>query len=268
MNNTPRKVTFSTILNILKKKPIPMLFGFLFTLLPLFLVIILSIVFSSIGNDTPKVDYELINSQGRENTAIITDIETQYNVTINGVHPTIISYKYSDNGKEIESKYKVLEDRKIEKLEIGNDIKIKELNGSSIVKDLKPYGFSTGFFLIFPIPFLIIGLPFLIYSLLNLKKELKLYKLGKVSKGKIVSMMPKSGLPVSNVGQGIIVHYEYETRNGNKIIGESFTTDFSIMSDKKKGDLIPIFVSNENDEKSCVVPKLQSLRNGWNINFE
>ena len=268
MNNTPRKVKFSTILNILKKKPIPMLFGFLFTLIPLFLVIVLSILFSSFGNDTPEIDYDLINSQGKETTAEITDIETQYNVTINGVHPTIISYKYSENGKEIESKYKVLEERKIKKLEIGNDIEIKELNGNSIVKDLKPYGFSIWFFLLIPIPFLIIGLPFLIYSILNLKKELKLYKYGKVSKGKIVSIMPKSGLPVSNIGQGIIVHYEYETKRGNKIIEESFTTDFSIMSDKKKGDFSPIFVSLDNDEKSCIVPKLESLRNNWNIDFE
>jgi len=171
MNNKPREVKLSTKLNILKKKRIPMLFGFLFTLIPLFLVIVLSIVFSSIENDTPEIDYDLINSQGKERTAVIKDIETQYNVTINGVHPTIISYKYSENGKEIESKYKVLEERKIEKFEIGSNLEIKELNGNSIVKDLKPYDFSTGFFLLFPIPFLIIGLPFLIYSLLNLKKN-------------------------------------------------------------------------------------------------
>jgi len=268
MNNMPRKIKFSTILNILKKKPIPLLFGFLFTLIPLFLVIVLSIVFSSLGNDTPEIDYESINLQGKETTAEITDIETQYNVTINGVHPTIISYKYSENGNEIESKYKVLEERKIENLEIGDDIEIKELNGNSILKDLKPYGFSIWFFLIIPIPFLIIGLPFLIYSILYLKKELNLYKFGKVSKGKIVSMMLKSGLPVFNFGQGIIVHYEYETRSGNKIIGESFTTDYSIMSDKKNDDFVPVFVSVENDKKSCIVPKLQSLRNNWNIDFE
>ncbi len=268
MNNTPRNIKFSTKLNILKKKPIPMLFGFLFTLIPLFIVAVLTIVFTSIGSDTPEIDFELINSKGKETTAIITDIETQYNVTINGVHPTIISYKYSKNGKDIDSKYKVLEERKIENLEIGNNLEIKELNGNSIIKNLKPYGFSIWFFLLIPFPFLIIGLPFLIYSILNLKKELKLYKFGKVSKGKIISMMPKSGLPISNVGQGIIVHYEYEKRNGNKIIGESFTSDFSIMSDKKKDDFVPIFISTENDEKTCIVPKLESLRNNWNINFE
>jgi len=268
MNNTPRKVKFSTIINILKKKPISIIFGFGFTVFPLFIATILLIIFSTFGNETPKVDYELVSSKGKQITAKITDIETQSNVTINGVHPTIISYKYSKNGKETESKYKVLEERKIEKLEIGNSIQIKELNGNSILKDLKPYDFTAGFLLLFPIPFLIIGLPFLIYSIRNLKKEVKLYKFGKVFKGKIVSMMPKSGLPISNIGQGIIVHYAYQTMSGKRIIGESFTTDFSIMSDKKKDDIVPIFVSFENEEKSCLVPKLQSLRNNWNIEFE
>jgi hypothetical protein len=265
MNDTPRKIKFSTKLNILKRKPIPMLIGFLFTLIPIFLVLVLSIVFSSIGNDTPKIDYDLINENGRETKAVITDIKTQYNVTINGVHPTIISYKYLENGVEIKSKYKTLSERKTEQLEIGNEIPIKDFKRSSIIIGLKPYDFSIGFFLLIPIPFLLIGLPFLLYSIFNLKKELKLYKYGKVMKGKVLSMIPKSGLPVSNVGQGIIVHYEYETTNGKKNVGESFTTDFSILSDKRKDDFFPIFVLTENEEKSCLIPKLESIRNNWNI---
>ncbi len=267
MNIIPRKVKFLTILNSLKKKPIPF-FGLVFTTIPLFIVSVLIIQFSSIGNDLPKIDYEFINSQGREISAHITDIETQYNVTINGVHPTTISYKYLDNEVEIESKYKVLEVRKIENLKIGDELIIKEKDGNSIVKNLKPYDFSIGSLLLFAIPTLIIGLLFLIYSILSVKKELNLYKFGKLSKGKIISMIPKSGFPISNIGQGIIVHYEHEKRNGNKVIKESFTTDNSIMSDKKKGDFVPIFVSIDNEDRSCVVPKLQSLRNGWNIDFE
>jgi hypothetical protein len=268
MNESPRKVKFSTKLNILKRKPIPMLFGFLFTLIPVFLVLVLSIVFSSIGNDTPKIDYDLINENGRNTTAVITDIEIQYNVTINGVHPTIISYKYSENEIEIKSKYKTLSENKVQVLKIGNEVPIKEYDGKSIITELKPYDFSIGSFLFFPIPFLLIGLPFLLYSLFNLRKELNLYKNGKVINGRIISMMPKSGLPVSSVGQGVIVHYDYETTEGKKIIGESFTTDFSIISDKKKNELVPIFVSHENEEKSCIVPKLEAIRNNWNIEFE
>jgi hypothetical protein len=99
MSHTTRIIKFSTVFNTLKKNPISMLFGFLYTLIPLLLVFILSIVFSSFGNDTPYIDCELINSQGKETTAKITDIETQYKVPINGVHPTIITYQYSDNEK-------------------------------------------------------------------------------------------------------------------------------------------------------------------------
>lgn len=268
MNGTPRNVKLSTKLEILKKKPIPALIGFLFTLLPVFFALLFTIIFSSIGNDIPKIDYDLINTQGKEIIAKITDIDTQYNITINEVHPTIISYKYLKNNKEFESKYQVLEERKIEKFDLGNEIKIKELNGKTIIKGLKPYEFSFGFFLLSLIPLLVIGLPFLIYSISKLKKEIKLYKYGKVGSGKIISMIPKSGLSVSNVGQGIIVHYQYTNNYGKEIIGESFTTDFSILNDKKKDDYAPIFISTENDSESCLISKLQSLRNNWNIKFE
>jgi hypothetical protein len=186
-------------------------------------------------------------------------------VRINGIHPTIISYRYANDGREIESKYKVLEERKFE---IGDNLEIKELNGNSIIKDLEPYDFSGGFIFIFLVPCLIVGLSFLIYSILIVKKELKLYQYGRISKGKIVSISTKSGLFISNVIHGLIIHYEYKTREGNELIGESFTSEYSILGDKKNGDYIPIFISTHNEEKSCIVPKLESLRNKWDIDFE
>lgn len=268
MEITARKVNFSTKFMILKRKPILLLFGFLFTIMPLFMILIFTIVFTSIGDDTPQVDHELINKKGKIIVAEITNLQTQHNVTINGVHPTIITYTYSKNGTTRISKYKALEDRKIELLEIGGTVEIKEFNGDSIVLGFAPGDLSTGLFTLPPLIFMLIGLPFLIYAIVNLRKELKLYKFGKVSKGKIVSMIPKSGLPVSGAGQGILVHYEYETTTGHKRMGESFTSDFSIVNDKKKGEFTPIFVSAENEEKSCIVPKLSSLRNGWNIDFD
>lgn len=267
MNKTPRKVKFSTVYRILKKRPISISFGALFTFMPLLMLIIFSLAFSSLEADMPEVDFDLINSQGEEMEAEITNIETQYNTTINGVHPTIIYYQYHKNNMSTTSKSRVLEERKVESLTIGDNIDIQVLDGASIIKGMKPYSFPIRMISGIFIPFLIFGLPFLIYATIQLVREMKLYKSGKVVIAEVVSLMPKAGLPVSGVGQGVIVHYEYKSSAGNKILGESITSDFSIMTDKKKGDLIPVFVSSSNEGHSCVVPKLDSLRNNWGIEF-
>lgn len=81
-------------------------------------------------------------------------------------------------------------------------------------------------------------------------------------------MMPKSNFLLSFLGKAIIVHYEYQV-DGEKLMGESLNSDFSLLSDKKKGDYVPIFVMRGKKKvPSCVVPKLEALRNHWAIEFE
>ncbi|WP_445715013.1 hypothetical protein [Flavobacterium sp.] len=232
------------------------------------MITLFSLIFSSIGDETPEVDYDLIYSKGKETKAVVTDIDIQYNVTINEVHPTIIRYQYTENGKQVESKQKVLEVRKIEELEIGDEIAIKTLNGNSIIKNMEPYEFPLKLFSIIPVFIIIVGLFLILYSINNIRKDIYLYKFGNISKGRIISIMPKPGLPISNIGQGIVVHYEFETKNGQKIFAESFSTDFSIMGYMKKDDLIPIFISPKNDYDSCLVTKSDSYKNNWNISFD
>lgn len=268
MNHFPRKVSFSTTYNLIKKKPITLILGIILIAIPSLLIILFSLIFTSFSDDTPEVDYKLIDSKGKETTAVVTDINIQYNVTINGVHPTIISYQYDEKGKKIESQQKVLEVRKVEELEIGDEISIKTFNGNSIIKNMNPYEFPFKIFSIFPIFIISIGLFFIIYSIMSIRKDINLYKFGYLSNGRIISIMPKQGLPISNIGQGIVVHYEYETKNGYKVFGESFTSDLSLIGYKKKDDLIPIFISPKNEHFSCIITKSDSYKNNWNIDFE
>lgn len=265
MNSTPRKVKFSTKMGLLKKKPIALFFGLIFSFFALLMLVIFTLIFSLTDNDSPKIDYDLIDSQGIETSAEVTNIEVESNVTINDIHPTIISYQYLKNNEAVRSKYKVLEGERIEELQVGDNLAIKELNGQSIIQNLKPYRFPVALLFLIPIPFLLFTMPFLIYLFISTRKELKLYKYGQVATARIVSMMPKYAIPIISLGQGVIVHYEYETRNGNKVIGESLTTDFSIISDKRTGDRVSIFVAANNEHESCVIPKLESLRNNWDI---
>ena len=51
------------------------------------------------------------------------------------------------------------------------------------------------------------------------------------------------------------------------MLGETLITELSMMREKKRDDLVPIFISVEDEEKSCIVPKLESYKNGWNIDF-
>lgn len=229
------------------------------------MLVIFTLIFSLTGNDSLKIDYELIDSQGIETSAEVTNIQVESNVTINDVHPTIISYQYLKNNEAVRSKYKVLEGKRIEGLQVGDNLATEELNGQSIIQNLKPYRFPVALLFLIPIPFLLFGLPFLMYLFISTRKELKLYKYGQVATARIVSIMPKYAIPIINLGQGVIVHYECETRSGNKVIGESLTTDFSIISDKRTGDEVSIFVAANNEAQSYLIPNLESLRNNWDI---
>lgn len=229
------------------------------------MLVIFTLIFSLTGNDSPKIDYELIDSQGIETSAEVTNIQVESNVTINDVHPTIISYQYLKNNEAVRSKYKVLEGKRIEGLQVGDNLATEELNGQSIIQNLKSYRFPVALLFLIPIPFLLFGLPFLMYLFISTRKELKLYKYGQVATARIVSIMPKYAIPIINLGQGVIVHYECETRSGNKVIGESLTTDFSIISDKRTGDEVSIFVAANNEAQSYLIPNLESLRNNWDI---
>ena len=99
--------------------------------------------------------------------------------------------------------------------------------------------------------------------MIRLSKEIKLYKEGELKEGEILAITVNSGLPVTNIGQSVSVHYQYQTRNGTKMMGKSKTTDFAILSDKKKGESVKILVLPTNESKSCLYPKLVAMKNNW-----
>lgn len=267
MNREPRQVGLKTIFDLLKQRRTLFTVGLVFTLLPFAFGTILLIVSSLLGSDVPKVDYDQVNKNGKTTTATLTNIETQSNITINNEHPSIVSYKYSNGDKEIESQYKSLAPDKIERMNIGDTIEVKYLGDSSIITGLEPFEFPYDMFLYILIPFLIIGLVMLTLLYLRVRNEIHLYRHGEIKEAEIISMTPKNGLPISGIGQGVTVHYQYKTIRGQSILGESFTSDYSILGSKKQGDLVKIFVSMDNESKSCLITKLDQVRNNWKIDW-
>ena len=223
------------------------------------------LIFSSIGSDSPEVDYGLVDTNGTTIQATVDNIEVQNNLSINNEHPRVISYTYKSGDKLLNDKFRALDSVKVSRLDIGDTIQIKHYNGQTIIVDLKPYAFPTDILLLVLTPILVIGLIALGLLYWRIKGQIDLFKNGKVTNAEIVSMTPVSGLPISGIGQRVNVHYQYLTTNGQKLLGESTTTDYTILTSKKQGDNINIFVSPDNETKSSVFSRLDEIRNNWKI---
>lgn len=159
-----------TLVQLLRERPTLLKVGVIFSLVAVFIAVFMAIVFSTLGHEVPDASYEEISARGIGTTATITNIETQYNVTINNVHPTVISYTYTDDGTYIESKFKTLSPDEVSRLKIGDPIPIRHLNGVSVITTLEPFRFPYGLFFLIPVIFLLIGLScfgVLIYQIRN-----------------------------------------------------------------------------------------------------
>jgi len=266
MHQQPRQVNFKTKYELLKHRPFQSLLGIYLIGFTLLFITVSFILTSSLEDKTiPNVDYNEINEKGQLTLGVITNIDIKENITDNGEHPAIITYKYNKNGQEFESKYQILAPDKVAQMEIGDQIEIKYLGHQSILAEFESYSFPAGLFALFPLPFLIIGLILLIPSFTKLKKDLNLYKFGDVRDAELIFMTPQSGFLPWNFAQRISVRYKYKTSTGQSIIEESLTTDFSIINEKKQGDIIKIFVSRDDETKSTLAPKIESIRNDWRI---
>lgn len=267
-----RNINKSTFFSLLwERRPFSTL-GILFTIIPFMMLLISSFATKFFVEPYQEYNFENITKYGTEKTAKITYIETKTNISINGKSPKIISYEYENNGKTISDKFQTLELDKISDLTKGNSIKIKTYNNQSQIINLEPFKFPTFFLYFLPIIFWIIGIPFLLFSLIPAMKNYNLYKNGIVREAEIISMevynnfVSKFGFNNYRSGpQKINIQYYFVGKNNRKIFGKSTTNDYSIINEKKSGEKIKIFVSENDENKSCIIPKFENLKYNWNL---
>lgn len=264
MNEIVRKVSFGTQINIIKRQQPFALIGLVFTIISV-AVLIYALIFS-IRNDMSKKDYDLINQKGTITTAEVVSGIIHTSVKINNVSPTTIFYKYVDNGKIVTDEFKTISVLSPDFRVAGTQIQIKYYQENSIITGLKPWLFPK-IFIYNAVVFLFIGLPLLWFALKKYRQELHLYQYGKVTKAKIIKVVIKQGLPISKKGEGKIIHYEYQTSKGKTINNQFFATE-TYLKNRHQGDKISIFILKNREEISTVIPKLDSDKNGWNIDFE
>lgn len=261
-----REVTFSNLVKLIKSRRPYSILGIVFVFSSIFILFPSTIYISKTFTEpNEKYEFKKIEQNGIEQNAKIVNLKPVTNLTVNGEHPMLISYEYSKNGELKLDKFQTMELDKVANMNIGNEIKIKTFENQSKIQNLEPYSFPFYVFLILPFIFLLVGIPFLLIGLIPALRDYNLYKNGIVKEASIISMVPNSGLPISNIGQSILINYYHLGSSGEKIFGKSSTTDFSIMTEKKSEDKIKIFVSENDETKSCLIPKLEAMKNNWRI---
>jgi len=260
-----RRVELSVLYKLLKAKRPFAIIGLIFTFLSIFVMFPLILILSAtLKEPYEKYDFNAIKENGVEKKAKITDIASINNVTINGLHPDLISYEYNNKGQTISDKFETL-DREITKsYEVGKVITVLSYNNQSVIKSLEPFGFPFGMFLIMPAIFLLIGIPFLLIGLIPALKTFNLYKTGIIMDANVVSIESNGGL-IAFRGQqaSFLVNYYFSDSIGGKVFGASSTTDYLILNETKAGDSVKIFVAENNNSKSCLVPRLEAAKYNW-----
>jgi hypothetical protein len=261
-----RPVAFQTKFNLLRLRPTPVLLSILFTVFPLFFLFSFAIIFTNDDNGMSNAEFEKINKEGIAIKATIVGIETQENVSINHKHPAIITYKYyvdSVNGHTIEAydRFQTLSPQEVSRLAPGDEIEIKYLDGESIIPSLNPFSFPYWIFYVVFGMMQLVGIIFITITVRYLKKHIALYRYGNVQEAKLISVTQST----TNRSKTLHVHYQYTTPRGQTIMDGSRSNDYTLMRQTNYGDPIRIFVSPDNDQKSCIVPRLEAARNNWQI---
>lgn len=265
--DSKRQVGWGVLYNLLKAKRPFAIIGLIFTSLSIFVMLpTILILSSSLNEPYEKYDFDAIQKKGILKDAKIIDIVPLENVTINGLHPDLVSYEYNDNGQMITDKFETL-DREITKsFRVGDSVNVLSYNNQSAIKGLEPFSFPFHLFYILPAIFLLIGIPFLLIGLIPALKTFNLYKTGIIKEANVVSIESNGGL-VAFRGQqpNFLVNYYFPDEFGGKVFGASPTTDYLILNQTKAGDPVKIFVSESDNNKSCLVPGLEAMKYNWSI---
>ncbi|MEK8180862.1 hypothetical protein WMW71_10975 [Flavobacterium buctense] len=262
-----RKVSFLTFYELLKEKKIVYSLAKVFLMIGFFMFLMFSFINYVVTDDYEDYDTEEILDKGKAVKAEVIYLKEVTNVTINNDHPVEIYYKYEINGKQFNDTFQTLELEKVYDLESGSIIDVKTYKNQSVITNMEPFMFSASFvFSFFPIIFLTIGLLLLSIALIPALKKNKLYKNGKVTDAHFLGYSAVAGSPLSDKRLVNVDYYYFS--NGNKIFGNSITDDWLYLPQTNREEIIKIFVSPDNPNLSCYIPRRTAIKNHWNINFD
>lgn len=244
-----RNLSLSIYWQIIRKDKKLLILGSISIVLGLLLGLLINRGIEKSKQDYEKYDSELIEKNGKIFKAIVVYANPNYNIQINGVHPTIIQYVYEKEGYRIFDKTCILNEKFTENLDYGSEIKIKVLGDQSKIayQDIYSFPFQImAYILVFP--FMILGITLIILTYTKNIKDINLYKYGTIEDGVIVSNFP---LNHSFFNKKYCITYYNIDETGKKRIYNYITSEFKHVIMQKDAQ-IKILISDDKIN-SCML---------------
>jgi 4-amino-4-deoxy-L-arabinose transferase-like glycosyltransferase len=235
-----------------------MMMGLWFTLFPL---IFIPMTLALAATMPHQADFQKVSTQGMQSTGTVDRVETVYNMTINGVHPERVYFRYSDAGEERLTSMDTLSIEDVSGWKAGKQVSIRYLGTEAVIPAVQPVDFPLWLFYFMPFTFVIFGLPFLIYAAFGAIKRHRILKNGMEMSAVLLSLAPVSSLGFSFLMKTRFeAIYSFTGRSGQPVVGKSQTTDLLLLNEKKKGDEIAILALPGTETETQIIDAALAAR--------
>ncbi|RAW00267.1 hypothetical protein DQQ10_14500 [Pseudochryseolinea flava] len=239
----------------------PFVAGIVICGISLYIFVLFSFMSLTLSQESLDVDYEKIEKEGTSTQGVVTDISTIYSASINGRHPSDISYDYVVDGDTLYGQFRTI-DPDVFDLYVGDEVDVRYLGSNSMLTDFETFSFPFQIIQYVCLIFLGIGVTLMLYAVIRVVVKSQLLKYGKIVEATFVKTDPMLSVAFSTKG---VVFYQYTTSTGRVINAKCKTDDLFLFREVKPGDPIKIFVGTKNENNSSLIPAVEAQRNRWVI---
>jgi hypothetical protein len=259
----PRQLGFAARWHALRERPRSLFFGFALTLIPLLQYVVFSFLFVPLFQNQHSQNIRAAGKAAKGEVIRIEDVPT---VTVNGVHPKRIVFRYKVDGMEQDASMETVSVAEVSNWQKGRPVEIRYFDRRAEIDGLQPVAFPFPLAAMLFAPyamFFLVGLPFLAYSSIGVLRKYRLLKYGVVRPAKLFSFEAENSLfPWPPPGPFRFswratacfkATYTYTDSTGRGLSGSSPSTDLMLLNQKKKGDEIEILVLPNDERRSALL---------------
>jgi len=253
----PRQLSLAALWQAVRARPRSLLIGAAFTVIPIFQIVFFTL-FTRLGPPgLPSLSDIRVRNEGIPARGEIVRVEVVDNLTINGVKPMRVFFRYKVDGKEREASMITDSVAEVSTWQQGRPVEIRYLDDKAILTEVPSIMHGAEIYvLLMPLfSFVLFAVPFLVYAGTGIRRRYRLFKLGVVRPAKLSSFEALASYWTRQWGPSaqFKATYTYADSGGREIFGMAPSADLTLLNEKKKGNEISILVLPTDERRSTIL---------------